>query len=139
VGVSNCNAHQMQVAAERLGHHGIPLAASEVQFSLFHRDPERNGILDACRKLDVALIAYRPLAGGRTIHDGSPLGRTLAAVASARQKTVTQVALNWLLSKDERIIAIPGATSAEHLRQNVGAVGWTLSEDELAELERSST
>jgi aryl-alcohol dehydrogenase-like predicted oxidoreductase len=66
------------------------------------------------------------------------LARTLAHIASARQKTVAQVALNWLLSKDERIIAIPGATSAEHLRQNVGAVGWSLRDDELAALERSS-
>lgn len=138
VGVSNFSARQMHVAAKRLEHHGIPLAANEVQFSLFHRDPERNGILDACRKLDVALIAYRPLAGGRSIDESTPMGRTLAAIASVHQKTVPQVALNWLLRKDERIIAIPGATSAEHVRQNVGAIGWTLGEDELAELERTT-
>jgi aryl-alcohol dehydrogenase-like predicted oxidoreductase len=50
---------------------------------------------------------------------------------------VRQVALNWLLSKDERIIAIPGATNAEHVRENVGAVGWMLGDDELAAVERS--
>jgi aryl-alcohol dehydrogenase-like predicted oxidoreductase len=127
----------MHIAAERLDRYGIPLAANEVQYSLFHRDPERNGILDACRKLDVALIAYRPLAGGRAIQDASPIGRTLGAVARAHQKTVRQVALNWLLSKDERIIAIPGATNAEHVRENVGAVGWMLGDDELAAVERS--
>ena len=64
VGVSNFSARQMRVAAEHLDRHGVPLAASEVQFSVFHRDPERNGVLSACRELDVALIAYRPLAGG---------------------------------------------------------------------------
>ena len=138
VGVSNFSARQMHIAAERLDRYGIPLAANEVQYSLFHRDPERNGILDACRKLDVALIAYRPLAGGRAIQDASPIGRTLGAVARAHQKTVRQVALNWLLSKDERIIAIPGATNAEHVRENVGAVGWMLGDDELAAVERSS-
>jgi aryl-alcohol dehydrogenase-like predicted oxidoreductase len=138
VGVSNFGARQMYVAAERLDRRGVPLAANEVQFSLFHRDPERNGVLEACRKLDVALIAYRPLAGGRTRPDGSPLDRTLAGIARARQKTVAQVALNWLMCKDERIVAIPGTTSAEHLRENVGAVGWTLSDDELAALDRSS-
>jgi aryl-alcohol dehydrogenase-like predicted oxidoreductase len=42
------------------------------------------------------------------------------------------------MCKDERIVAIPGTTSAEHLRENVGAVGWTLSDDELAALDRSS-
>jgi aryl-alcohol dehydrogenase-like predicted oxidoreductase len=57
-------------------------------------------------------------------------------VTQKQNKTVAQVALNWLLSKDERIIPIPGATRAEHLRENVGAIGWTLSDDELAALEQ---
>jgi aryl-alcohol dehydrogenase-like predicted oxidoreductase len=138
VGVSNFSAKQMHVAAERLDRHGIALAANEVHYSLFHRDPERNGVLDACRKLDVALIAYRPLGGGR-IREGTPTPNgTLAAVARARQKTVAQVALNWLLRKDERIVAIPGTTSVAHLRENVGALGWTLNDDELAALEQST-
>jgi len=138
VGVSNFSARQMHVAAERLDRRGVPLAANEVQFSLFHRDPERNGVLEACRELDVALIAYRPLAGGRIRQDGSAVDRTLAGIARTRGKTVAQVALNWLLGRDERIIAIPGATTVEHVRENVGAVGWTLGDDELAALERSS-
>ena len=138
VGVSNFSARQMRVAAERLDRHGVPLAANEVQFSVFHRDPELNGVLAACRELDVALIAYRPLAGGRTRPDGTPLDRTLAGIARARQKTVAQVALSWLLDRDERVVAIPGETSVEHLRENVGAVGWTLSNDELAALEGAS-
>ena len=138
VGVSNFSAKQMYVAADRLERHGIPLAANEVHFSLFHRDPVRNGVLEACRKLDVALIAYRPLAGGRNRQDGPTLDRTLAGIARARQKTVAQVALNWLLRKDEHIVAIPGTTSVAHLRENVGAVGWTLNDGELAALEQSS-
>jgi aryl-alcohol dehydrogenase-like predicted oxidoreductase len=137
VGVSNFSGRQMHVAAERLERHGIALAANEVHFSLLHRDPERNGVLEACRKLDVALVAYRPLGGGR-IRQGAPTNDgTLAGIARARQKTVAQVALNWLLCKDERIIAIPGATSVGHLRENLGAVGWTLSDEEFAALERS--
>jgi len=138
VGVSNFSAKQMYAATKRLEHHDIPLAANEVHFSLFHRDPERNGVLEACRKLDVALIAYRPLAGGRHRQGGSILDRTLADIARARQKTVAQVALNWLLRKDEHIIAIPGTTNVAHLRENVGAVGWTLDDNELAALEQSS-
>ena len=139
VGVSNFSARQMRAAAERLERHGIPLAANEVQFSVFHRDPNRNGVLAACRELDVALIAYRPLAGGRNRPDGSALDMTLAGIARARQRSVAQVALNWLLCKDERIVAIPGATRTEHLRENVGAADWTLSDDELSALEGSST
>ena len=138
VGVSNFSAKQMYVAADRLDRHGIPLAANEVHFSLFHRGPERNGILEACRKLDVALVAYRPLAGGRNHKDSSTLNKTLTGIAHARQKTVAQVSLNWLLSKDEHIVAIPGTTSVAHLHENVGAVGWTLNDNEFDALEQSS-
>ncbi len=67
------------------------------------------------------------------------LDRTLAGIARARQKTVGQVALNWLLGKDEHIVVIPGSTSVAHLRENVGAVGWTLDDNELAALDRPKT
>ena len=136
VGVSNFSASQMYTAARRLERHGIPLAANEVQFSIFHRSPERNGVLEACRELDVALIAYRPLSGGRNRQDRSALDRTLAEIARGRQKSVAQVGLNWLLAKDERIVAIPGMTRAKHLRENVGAIGWALSEDERTKLDQ---
>lgn len=135
VGVSNFNARQMHAAARRLERHGIPLAANEVHFSLFHRSPERNGVLEACQSLDVALIAYRPLAGGRLRPSGKALDAAVARIARERQKTPAQVLLNWLLQKDERIVAIPGATTVPHLRENLGAAGWSLSEREVAALE----
>jgi aryl-alcohol dehydrogenase-like predicted oxidoreductase len=137
VGVSNFSASQMYAAAARLERHGVALAANEVRFSIFHRRPEQNGILEACRTLDAALIAYRPLSGGRDRPEGSALDVALAGIARARETSVAQVALNWLLSKDERVVAIPGATRAEHVRDNVGAIGWTLRDDELAALERA--
>ncbi len=65
VGVSNFNADQMRRVADRLARANIPLAANEVHYSLAHRDPETNGVLEACRELDVALVAYFPLASGR--------------------------------------------------------------------------
>ena len=63
-GVSNFSAAQMRRAVQILGRHGIPLAANQVQYSLTHRKPEHDGVLQACRELDVALVAYRPIAGG---------------------------------------------------------------------------
>lgn len=136
VGVSNFSARQMYAAANQLERHGIPLAANEVHYSLFHRDPERNGVLEACRKLDVALIAYFPLAGGRIRHGNPALDGALVDIVRARQKTAAQVVLNWLLCKDEHVIAIPGTTNAAHLRENAGAAGWMLSNEELAALEQ---
>ena len=59
-------------------------------------------------------------------------------MAHARQKTVVQVALNWLLRRDEHVIAIPGATSVGHLRENIVALQWSLTAEDVASLERAS-
>jgi len=64
VGVSNYSAKQLREAHGALADRGIPLASNQVQYSLLHRDPEVNGVLDACRELGLTLIAYMPLASG---------------------------------------------------------------------------
>src|SRR6476620_10071088 len=64
VGVSNYSAEQMRIAHASLADRGVPLASNQVQYSLLHRQPETDGVLDACRELGVTLIAYQPLANG---------------------------------------------------------------------------
>jgi aryl-alcohol dehydrogenase-like predicted oxidoreductase len=64
VGVSNYTADQMQIAHAALAERGVPLASNQVEYSLLHRRPETDGVLDACRELGITLIAYSPLAGG---------------------------------------------------------------------------
>lgn len=64
VGVSNFSAESMRRAYWSLSTRNIPLASNQVCYSLLHRHPEQNGVLPACRELDVALIAYTPLATG---------------------------------------------------------------------------
>ena len=144
VGISNCNVAQMRKAAGVLARYGIPLAANQVHYSLLHRKPETDGVLDACRRMDVALVAYRPLGGG-AITAGSPggpgqsaLAGTLREVAAARNATAAQVALAWLLKQDDHVIPIPGATRPEHIRENSGALSLELSEEELAAIDRVS-
>ena len=72
VGVSNYSAEQMRVAHAALAERGIPLASNQVEYSLLHRQPETNGVLDACRELGVTLIAYSPLAMGALTGKYSP-------------------------------------------------------------------
>ena len=55
VGVSNYSVDQMRTAHEALAKRGIPLASNQVQYSLLHRQPEVNGVLDACRELGITL------------------------------------------------------------------------------------
>jgi aryl-alcohol dehydrogenase-like predicted oxidoreductase len=64
VGVSNYSVEQMRLAHAELAKRDIPLASNQVEYSLLHRQPEVNGILDACRELGITLIAYSPLAMG---------------------------------------------------------------------------
>jgi len=147
VGVSNFNADQMRRVADRLARSNIPLAANEVHYSLVHRNPETNGVLDACRELDVALVAYFPLASGRlaAAPDAAkpdkldPVRRALAEVARAHQASPSQAALNWLLARDPRVILIPGATKAHHAKANLGALEWRLTDEEFAILDTAST
>jgi len=161
VGVSNFSAKQMHEAAARLELHGIPLAANQVRYNLLHRQPEWNGVLDACRELNVALVAYRPLERGRLTSDtipgktsgspsqtsgkGKPTAReqviqeTLLTIARQRGKSPSQVALNWLLCRDTCVIPIPGTTKASHAMENVGALGWQLSNEEFAMIDRVSS
>lgn len=181
VGVSNYSAAMMRQAQARLAHHHIPLASNQVHYSLLHRYPETNGVLDACRELDVALIAYSPLEQGvlsGKFRSGSapvsrpvarrllasvgarldPLGDTrgslstfqrllhgtrdkrpakleplfvvLEEIAQAHEKTIAQVALNWLLQQDACIIPIPGAKNARQANENIGALAWRLTKEE---------
>lgn len=147
VGVSNFNAQQMRRASTRLARYQIPLAANEVHYSLVHRNPEVNGVLDACRELNVALVAYQPLEGGRLAGPGAQSGapgpgktqEAVEAVARARGVSVSQVTLNWLLRRERCVIPIPGATSAAHVRDNAAALTWRMSDDEFAAIDHASS
>mgnify|MGYP006270349697 CR=1 FL=1 len=161
VGVSNFNAEQMHRAATRLEHYHIPLAANQVRYSLLHRQPEKNGVLDLCRELDVALVAYRPLERGRLKSNTVPrassssspsstadkgkaaskeriLHETLLAITQKRGKSVSQVALNWLLHRDEHVMPIPGTISQLHALENADTLSWELSPVEFAAIDQAS-
>jgi aryl-alcohol dehydrogenase-like predicted oxidoreductase len=144
VGISNCDAAQMRHAAGVLARYGIPLAANQVHYSLLHRKPETDGVLDACRRMDVALVAYRPIGRG-AISAGSPAGSgrsdlaaVLQEVAAAQSATAAQVALAWLLKRDDHVIPIPGATKPEHVRENAGAFSLELSDEEFTAIDWAS-
>jgi len=161
VGVSNFSAGQMRRAATRLQRYGIPLAANQVRYNLLHRQPEVNGVLAACRELNVALVAYRPLERRQLVSDAVPgatpspassagakgratskeeaIRETLRTIAQRRGKSTSQVALNWLLRRDEHVIPIPGTTSARHAMEDVDTLTWQLSDDEFAAIDKVSS
>jgi aryl-alcohol dehydrogenase-like predicted oxidoreductase len=159
VGISNYNLARMERAQEALARRGVPLAANQVQYSLLHRAPERNGLLAACQARGVRLIAYSPLGQGlltgkytpedpppgvrRWIYGRDRLERVqslvglLRAIGEAHSKTPVQVALNWTIAKGT--LPIPGAKDRRQAGENAGAAGWRLTDDEVDRLDAAST
>ena len=131
----------MRRAAGILEREGVPLAANQVQYSLRHRKPEKDGVLDACRDMNVTLVAYRPIGGGKIptgAEGGGPLEGVLREVAQSHGATVSQVSLRWLLQRDEQVVAIPGSRRVGHARENFGALSLALTEAEFAAIDEAS-
>ncbi len=158
VGVSNYSARQMRQAYSILKKHDIPLASNQVEYHLLERKVERSGLLEQCKEMGVRLIAYSPLAMGlltgkytsETPPPG-PRGRKYAAILEELpelialmteigkghgEKTPSQVALNWVICKGG--LPIPGAKTAAQAEQNVGALGWRLTPEEVKALDLAS-
>jgi aryl-alcohol dehydrogenase-like predicted oxidoreductase len=158
-GISNYNTDQTRRAHAALGTRGIPLASNQVSFSLLDRRPETSGLHEACRDLNVTLIAYSPLAQGlltgkytlqhrpggiralrgfRASYDS--IGRLIDLMreigAGHGAKTPAQVALNWVICKGA--VPIPGAKNARQAEENAGAAGWRLAPEEIAALDAAS-
>ncbi len=158
VGVSNYDLDQTRRAQEALARRGVPLASNQVQFNLLERGPERSGLLQFCRAHNIALIAYSPLAQGiltgkytpqapppgmrgqrfprSYLERVQPLIALLREIGQTHDKTPGQVALNWTICKGA--VPIPGAKNARQAQENIGALGWQLSEEEIARLDRLS-
>jgi aryl-alcohol dehydrogenase-like predicted oxidoreductase len=162
VGVSNYSAEQLRVAHAALAERGIPLASIENGYSLLDRRVERNGILDACRELGIALIAYQPLASGaltgRYAEGTRPTGlrrfmirhfrgsgrkaiapviALLREISDRHDKTPAQIALRWLIEQGD-VIPIPGAKNGRQAAANAEALSFGLSPYEIEELNHAT-
>jgi aryl-alcohol dehydrogenase-like predicted oxidoreductase len=161
IGVSNFSEKQMRMAFSVLKERGIPLASNQLEYSLLHRAPEFNGVLEACRELNITLIAYMPLRmgalTGKYLGQNRPAGlrrnfspfrlkdlpelsrvvSLLKKIGDSYSKSPAQVALRWLIQKGN-VVPIPGAKNSEQAIHNAGALTFGLSSSEMEELDRSS-
>ncbi len=157
VGVSNYSAKETGAIDAALRRRGLRLASNQVEFSLLRTMPQRVGLLDRCRQLGVVLLAYSPIGqgrltgkysasnpppGGRTFSD-HPMEEVDAVVAELRRvgeahghRTPSQVALAWLVARGA--VPIPGAKNREQAEQNAGALGWRMTDEELARLDEAA-
>ena len=161
IALSECSAQSL-----RRGNAVHPLASLQIEYSLFSRDAEVEGQIDACKELGIAMMAYAVLGRGmlsaevpRTakftaddVRAGLPrfadanlsenlrLRAALAAVAERRNITLAQLAIAWPIAQGARagafIVPIPGAKSRRHLEENIRAAELVLTGDDLAEIDR---
>ncbi len=158
VGVSNFGQSRMLRAYSTLAQHGIPLASNQVHYSLLSREVEKNGTLARCKELGIRMIAYSPLEKGlltgKYSSENPPPGvrgnqyaemlKKLPPILKLLQeigmnhgdKTMSQVSLNWVISKGA--LPIPGAKNVLQAEQNAGGAGWKLTEEEVAKLDEAT-
>lgn len=132
IGVSNFPLELLKEAQYALSKYEI--VSNQVLYNLEDRGIEID-LLPYAQKERITIIAYSPLRRGSLLTPGRRSYEILSRVALALGKTPGQVALNWLILKDP-VVAIPKATSFDHLTENAGACGWCIPREHLAELDR---
>jgi len=125
IGVSNFSPQLMREAQGCLREHR--LVADQVEYSLMDQKPGME-LLPYLRSRDSLLVAYKPLGRGSLIGGQN---RVLGEMAEKYGKTPAQVALNWVVSH-EGVVAIPKSSNPLHILENAGAVGWRLSDEDMA-------
>lgn len=157
VGLSNYGPKRLREVQQKFAQRGVPIVTLQVQYSLLSTYPVQELDLKAvCDELGIQLIAYSPLTLGlltgkygngvfpkgvrgllfRYLLAGiQPVLNTLAEIAKGREKTMSQVALNWCICKGT--IPIPGAKTLQQAQNNLGALGWRLSTAEVTELDQA--
>jgi aryl-alcohol dehydrogenase-like predicted oxidoreductase len=149
----------------RRAHAVQPVTAVQNEYSLWWRESETNGILDACDELGIGFVPYSPLGRGfltgainkdtkmaeddfrNTVPRFAPEAMEknqlfvdlLKRVAAEKQATPAQIALAWLLAQRPYIVPIPGTTKLHRLEENIGAASITLTGAELRQIDESAS
>ena len=161
ISLSECSAESL-----RRGSAVHPLASLQMEYSLFSRDAEEQGQIDACKELGMAMMAYAVLGRGMlsaelpkveemTADDvraelprfdsanaekNLRLRSALEAIARRKNATLAQLSIAWPMARGSQagafVVPIPGAKSRKHLEENVGAADIVLTADDLAEIDR---
>lgn len=138
IGVSNFSVEQLKEARKYTKN---KIVNNQIEYNLLTRhsgmynsDIEKE-IISFCQENDIIITAWAPLAKGRLIREKPKL---LEEIAANYKKTPVQTAINWLISK-KNIITIPKSTNINHLKENLGALGWKLSEEDMKKLDKGFT
>jgi aryl-alcohol dehydrogenase-like predicted oxidoreductase len=124
LGVSNATAEQVAEAQAI-----APIVCVQNMYNLAY--PQDDKLIDTLAEEGIAFVPFFPLGGFSPLQSSA-----LSTVASRRDATPMSVALAWLLQRSPSILLIPGTSSTAYLRENVAGAGLSLSDEELAELDK---
>lgn len=126
IGVSNFRVDQLMEAQK---HTKYKIVANQIEYSLLTRNKGKySGNIDMesktipyCQENNIIIMAERPIERGLILKSHPVLDK----LESKYNKTKAQIAMNWLISK-KNIITIPKSINEDHLKENLGALGWKL-------------
>lgn len=122
IGVSNLTPHRFNALQELTQN---KIVCNQVHYNVQYREIEKRNVLKHAQDKDVMLVAWRPLQKGAL----EP-AFILSELAKKYNKTPSQVAINWLISQ-QNVVTIAKTSSIEHLKENLGAVDWTMEADDI--------
>ncbi len=137
IGVSNFSVEQMKEAQK---YSKNKIIVNQIPYNLASRNKDYKGhcinveseIIPYCQENDILIMAYRPIERGFLLKSNIILDE----LSKKYNKTKAQIAINWLISK-KNIITIPKSISVEHLKENLDAVGWNLSKEDIRLLDET--
>ncbi len=122
LGVSNFTIKHLNKLQDMIEHVDI----NEIELHPLLTQPE---LIQHCKNVDIKIIAYRPFGyGSREVLENT----TLKDIAKKHDKSLPQIILRWLIQHGH--VAIPKASSATHLKQNIDIFDFSLSESEMVEI-----
>ena len=159
IGCSNFSVAQIREAADA-SQGRAQFVSVQNEFSLFHREPETNGVLPECERRRLAFLPYFPLASGlltgkyrkgKKLPKGSraadawgpkvftqknlAIVESLIQFAESKGHTILELAFSWLLSHKPVASVIAGASKPEQIRDNAKAADWRLTADDLRQID----
>jgi len=118
IGVCNMTPHRFDEAQR---HSRNKLVCNQVHYNVQYREAEAKRVLQHAQANDVMVVAWRPVQKG--LLPNTPL---MSELSIKYAKTPTQIAINWLISQSN-VVTIAKTTSREHLRENLGALDFTMT------------
>ena len=129
MGVSNCYWDDLDWACSPKNKHQI--SSLQIEYNLFDRFIEEE-VMSLCIDRQITIIAYSPLDQGHVV-DGDASRFILNNLANKYNKTVPQIALNWVI-QHKNVVAIPKATNIEHLKYNADAMRFVIEQEDIEKI-----